>query len=556
MRLRVAPRSLRGRFLLVVLLGAVLPLALVGWRLARSGMQSAEELLGSQLDTSLAAMVRVGETRWSDIHADLLLLAGNEVVSRTLASASAPVAADSAYMRQLLTGVSPAIASVEYVARGGQHRWALPTTVAAPRTPSPNNNGLVRNPEPAIVRTLPVRAPNGAQVGALTARVRLADLLASDLEHVGVFDAALGVADARTNAAVIASPEGTLSSNSRRFVRDGETWLSARARVDGPDIVLTIAAPTRSYVKPFQRAARVGLLALLVVALLVAALSVILTARLTRSLEQLALAASAVAAGDLQRSAEAGGAAEIAQVASAFNVMTENLRRMLGQLSQRQALAAVGEFAASLAHEVRNALTAVKIDLQRAEEKADPASPVSPIVARALSNTRRLDRTVTNALRLARSARVARAPVDLCDVACRAALGAESAFTAARAELRVDVGDSPMITDGDALALEQLALNLLLNAAHAVSAVSPHGRATIRCRRGDDGLHLEVEDNGSGIPPHDLPRVTDPFFSTKNDGTGLGLSIAKQIAMVHGGSLRIESEEGKGTLAAVALPVG
>ncbi|MGH7594349.1 MAG: sensor histidine kinase [Gemmatimonadales bacterium] len=104
---------------------------------------------------------------------------------------------------------------------------------------------------------------------------------------------------------------------------------------------------------------------------------------------------------------------------------------------------------------------------------------------------------------------------------------------------------------GDAIALDQLFLNLLLNAA---LALQPGGHASLSTDVDGADLRIAVADAGCGIAPDERDRVLDPFFSTKLDGTGLGLSIARQIATMHGGSLKIESEPGHGTRVEVRLP--
>ena len=155
----------------------------------------------------------------------------------------------------------------------------------------------------------------------------------------------------------------------QRFESGGEEWLAVRRAIADLPIDLVVAGPRGRYVTPFQRAARMGVLAVTAVSLFAILLTGYLTCRVTALLEALADAAAAVATGELDRRVEANGTIEVQRVATAFNSMTASLRRTLGALSQRQALAAVGEYAASLSHEVRNALTAIRVDLQRANEK-------------------------------------------------------------------------------------------------------------------------------------------------------------------------------------------
>jgi two-component system NtrC family sensor kinase len=105
---------------------------------------------------------------------------------------------------------------------------------------------------------------------------------------------------------------------------------------------------------------------------------------------------------------------------------------------------------------------------------------------------------------------------------------------------------------GDAIALEQLLLNLLLNSAQAMG---PGGRANLTMEIDGADVCVVVTDTGGGISADDLEHVLDPFFSTKVDGTGLGLPIARQIAAAHGGSLTITSVPGDGTRVEVRLPM-
>lgn len=105
---------------------------------------------------------------------------------------------------------------------------------------------------------------------------------------------------------------------------------------------------------------------------------------------------------------------------------------------------------------------------------------------------------------------------------------------------------------GDEMALEQLFLNLLINAAQALER---GGKAGIVVDVVGREVRVVVTDNGCGIPAPDLERVLEPFFSTKSNGTGLGLSIARQITVAHGGTLRIESAPNRETRVEVLLPL-
>ncbi len=228
-----------------------------------------------------------------------------------------------------------------------------------------------------------------------------------------------------------------------RFTTTNGDWLAVHRTLADPEVDLTLAAPLDAYVQPFERVARAGAITIALVSLMALALSAFLTKRLTSTLERLAVAADAVAGGDLDHRVDGSGADEVGRVAAAFNSMTETLRRTLAELSKRQALAAVGQFAVTLSHEVRNGLTAVRVDLQRAEEKTAEDAPGRPLIVRALENVRRLDGTVSGSLRVARSGRTPRRRLDLGPVVAAAAQRAESTFTEQRSDAQRVVEPRP-----------------------------------------------------------------------------------------------------------------
>ena len=112
--------------------------------------------------------------------------------------------------------------------------------------------------------------------------------------------------------------------------------------------------------------------------------------------------------------------------------------------------------------------------------------------------------------------------------------------------------DAPVPVRGDEAALEQLFLNLLLNAAQALQR---HGTAGVILVTADGHADVDIWDRGIGIAADKLGKVFDPFYSTKKDGTGLGLAIARGIVTGHGGMLEIESRPGDGTTISIRLPL-
>jgi signal transduction histidine kinase len=135
----------------------------------------------------------------------------------------------------------------------------------------------------------------------------------------------------------------------------------------------------------------------------------------------------------------------------------------------------------------------------------------------------------------------------------RAALHAAAPEFAARGAALADLPSEAdgVVVWGDPGALEQLFLNLLLNAAQALG---PGGSAAVELREEERQVVVTVGDDGPGIPPDLLERVFEPFVSTKPAGTGLGLAVARRIALAHRGEIRMESTPGTGTTVHVRLP--
>jgi two-component system sensor histidine kinase AtoS len=384
-------------------------------------------------------------------------------------------------------------------------------------------------------------------------RLRTRSLLPSDLVLPGLGGSVLALFDATGRTPLLPLSIEPQLLESDRFTWGGETWLAVRDTLYEPPLQLALSAPLGALGQPFELAARRGLIALLVVATAAFLLAIIATRLITKPLERLADGADTVSRGNLDSAVAEMGPDEMRRVASAFNSMTENLRRTLQELSQRESLAAVGEFAASLAHEVRNPLTAIRLDLERAQKHIGEGERAVRLVDHALGEVRRLDASVTDALRLARSGQLSPIMLDLRRPLEAAYHAAEPAFRSRGAELQPPaLPTDPVWTKGDAGSLEQLFLNLLLNAAGALSVGEQAG---IELTEEPAGVSISIWDRGRGIPPNAMGRIFEPFYSTSPEGTGLGLPIARRIAQAHGGELEIKSTPGEGTSARVSLPV-
>jgi signal transduction histidine kinase len=243
-----------------------------------------------------------------------------------------------------------------------------------------------------------------------------------------------------------------------------------------------------------------------------------------------------------------------------YGVLSDKHARAEEALRRRDRLAAMGELASTVAHEVRNPLNAVGMTAQRLKREFLGATPASAAERQELeellsvmtSETHRIDRIVQQFLEYARPPRLAPEPVDLGalvdDVAGRARSRAESRGV----RLEVEAG-APGTALVDPAQLRQALDNLVRN---AVEATPEGGRVTLAARRESGGHAVEVRDTGRGIEPDHLPRIFDLYFTTKADGTGVGLAVTQQIVTAHGGTIEVDSRPGAGTTMTVHLPAG
>jgi two-component system sensor histidine kinase HydH len=244
---------------------------------------------------------------------------------------------------------------------------------------------------------------------------------------------------------------------------------------------------------------------------------------------------------------------------SAWQIRT--LRQYLqlqNEAARQERLAALGGMAAVLAHEIRNPLGAIKGLAQFLGEKRAADPPQVEMTHTIAQEATRLERLVNDLLTYARPRPPARQTTNLPDVLGEVLRLASPAAKAAGVVCRLDVSEEVPPIAADPEQLKQLFGNLSLN---ALQAMPTGGRLTVAVRPMDGkggirrGVEVAVEDTGSGIPDADLPRVFEPFYTTRTKGTGLGLAICKQIVEAHGGALRVGRTGPDGTTILVTLPV-
>ena len=239
-------------------------------------------------------------------------------------------------------------------------------------------------------------------------------------------------------------------------------------------------------------------------------------------------------------------------LATTFNSMTDSIEKFQREATQRERLSSLGRLSTVVAHEIRNPLMIIKTSLRAL--RRDDAGPdqVRTAVKDIDEEITRLNRIVSEVLDFARPIKFELGPADLNALAEDAARAATAADGQAQVRLELDPGIPPMTTDGERL--RQALLNILGNAVQAVAGRQPDIRLqTLRVdpRR----LAIIVTDNGGGIAPEDLPRLFDPYFTTRRTGTGIGLAISRNIIEGLGGRITVASERDRGTEVRIELPL-
>jgi signal transduction histidine kinase len=545
-----------GRFLVIVLLAAVLPLAIAGAWLTRDAARAGEALLDHRMTTALQGLADEVGAEWLRARSRLLDLADSHEVRAQLRAGAPPSSAFAPPPADVPT--QAASAEISEIAHRVEVRDAAGRLVSRYASPVPW-------PGEGLRVELPIHAPTGAVEGVLEAWVRLETLLGRSPEWAARTGGVIGALEPGGEVAVLSTPFDPHLLTSARFELGGEEWITRRHTLRDLPAILVLAAPLDPYREPFREAAERGILLILAVALAGFAAAAILTRQTTGPLRRLVSASAAVARGDLRRRVLVQGPREVRELTAGFNAMAETLQRTLGTLARREALAAVGEFAAVLAHEIRNPLTAIRIDLQRVEEVSHDEAGRRALTDRMLEAVRRLDRSVSGVLCVARSGRVQLEPTPLRAPLEAALETARPTIAALGGELRESfiAPDLPLVL-GDRAALEQLFLNLLLNAGEALEDGEGLQLVDVTVVTSPDEpvpgvtahfAEVRIHDTGRGIPPDQVAQIFEPLYSTKRGGTGLGLAIAERIARAHGGEIRVDSEPDRGTTMTVRIPL-
>ncbi len=328
---------------------------------------------------------------------------------------------------------------------------------------------------------------------------------------------------------------------------------------DGPLLaILLVGNSRRSYVELKRRIRASALLVGGGGIILAILLSSWAAARVTRPVEQLARAAQEVTGGHWDTRVEVHGSDEVAQLAESFNRMTAELAAERERLVQTERVAAWRELARRLAHELKNPLFPLQVtveNLMRARtqspEQFDEVFHESSTTL--LAEISNLKTIIGRFSEFSRMPPPQLQPVQVNEILRGVVRLFQAQLQAGRApiicKLELDEGLKTIAADPDLL--HRALSNLVLN---AMDAMPNGGTLTLRTRRNDGKVIIEVADTGTGLTREECERIFTPYYTSKQHGTGLGLAIVQSVVSDHGGRISVQSEPGRGTTFVIELP--
>lgn len=263
--------------------------------------------------------------------------------------------------------------------------------------------------------------------------------------------------------------------------------------------------------------------------------------------------AEVVARGDLTPRPALAARNEIGELARTFEDMVAAIARAHAELVRTERLAAIGNMAARVTHEIRNPLSSIALNVELLEEELGPSGEARALVRAIASEVERLVLLSEQYLTLARQQPLRVAPEDLGELCEEVAALVTPELARRGCSLVLDVAPGLPAATLDEAQLRQVLLNLLRNGREAMPA---GGTLRLVASSPEPGfVELAVEDEGEGVPEEIRARLFEAFFTTKPSGTGLGLAITRQLVEAHGGTIRCEPRQPRGSRFVVRLPL-
>ena len=307
--------------------------------------------------------------------------------------------------------------------------------------------------------------------------------------------------------------------------------------------------------------ARQAIVAAIILMLVNSVLTAVYVETLIRPILSLNRTMKRAALGDLSVRAIAWTGDEVGELTDAFNRMMDELeeardreKAQRAQLAHTEKMAAVGTLAAGVAHEVNNPLAGVLACVENMKSDPEDTEAKDRYLDLIVDGLNRIERTVNTLLDFSRQREMSLEETSLNHNLRHVVELVGYQLRRAGIEVRFDLDSGGAVVLADHFQMEQLFLNLVLN---AVQAMPRGGELVLRTRVGEESVVAEVRDTGTGIPEEIRDRIFDPFFTTREvgEGTGLGLSVSDSITAAHRGAIDVKSTLGVGTVFRVEIPL-
>jgi signal transduction histidine kinase len=355
--------------------------------------------------------------------------------------------------------------------------------------------------------------------------------------------------------------EGSLARGARQFSGDGGELIGAFARVGEGRMVVIAEVPREQALRASRELVRKSVLFGVGMVFFPLLLSISFSRWITAPLRRLEEATRRVASGDLTYQVEVRSHNEIGSLAEAFNRMGQeladreaSLAESNTQLIQSEKLSVLGELSASVIHELKNPMVGILgfAQLGASSKSVDEMKEYLKLIE---NHTRRSNEILQNLLKFVRQEKAHFEPLSSSMMIKDAMRLVGHQLQMKRVQLELAFGEGVPLIMGNANQLQQVLINLVMNAQQAMEA-SPKKMLAISTSAEEGRVVIALRDTGCGMSKEVQEKLFTPFFTTKprGKGTGLGLSVSRRIVSDHGGEIGVESEEGKGTTFFIRIP--
>jgi signal transduction histidine kinase len=356
-------------------------------------------------------------------------------------------------------------------------------------------------------------------------------------------------------------PDSATTAGTREYMARGIPMLAAYAPVGDLGLWAVVQIPKARAFEAARRLFNRSLLLAAVVCLAALALVLIVAASITKPLITLTRVTEQIGQGQFDVQFPRFGTDEIGALGQRFKKMTEELgtrekalQEANVRLIESEKMTALGQLGAGIAHEVKNPLTSIRGYAQMGMRKMEADNPFREYFQTIEKETGRSLEILKNLLKFSRQETAEMGPIDLNAVVVETVKLVTHQLVMRKVEMKSTLCSEPLCVIGNANQIEQVLLNLFMNAGDAMES---GGCVTVTTDTVPGSARIQVADNGSGIPPEVIKRIFNPFFTTKpvGKGTGLGLSVSYGIVKEHKGEITVQSEQGKGTIFTIQIPL-